>query len=116
MDSNNPTTSSADASRGAINNAINALIAERRTTTDAARIASLNDAIDNLNGNLQDLNQAQGLALASTIDAASNQLQLVVSSSPRDISDQFIAQIKDEIAKLETAKGTQGNPRPPAAA
>ena len=97
-------TSSADASRGAINNAINALIAQRRATTDPGQIAQINESIDILNGNLQDLNQAQGLTLANTIDAASSQLQQIVSSSPKDISSQFIAQIKDANAKLEAAR------------
>lgn len=104
MDSTS-STSNLDASRGAINNAINTLMDQRRATTDPDQIAKINDAIDKLNGNLQDLNQAQGLALASTIDAASNQLQQIVSSSPKDISSQFISQIKEATAKLEAARG-----------
>ena len=103
--STSTSTSSLEASRGAINAAINALIAQRRATTDPDQIANINDAIDNLNGNLQDLNQAQGLALASTIDAASNQLQQIVSSAPKDISSQFIAQLKEASDKLVAARG-----------
>ncbi len=103
---NSSSTSSVDSSRGAINDAINALIAQRRATTDADQIANINDAIDNLNGNLQDLNQAQGLALANTIDAASKELQQIISSAPKDLSSQFIGQIKDAIGRLKAAKGT----------
>ncbi len=105
------TTSSAsqiDNGRGAINSAINTLMAQRRVTTDAAQIASINDAIETLNGNLQDLNQAQGLAVANTLDAASNELQKIVASSPKDISTQFLGQIKDAIARLEATKDNPG--------
>ncbi|MEN9868948.1 MAG: hypothetical protein RL748_4538 [Pseudomonadota bacterium] len=88
--------------RGDLTRAINALILQRAQTSDAAQIASLNDAIDNLQGNLQDLNQAQGEAATQIMNQASEQLQQVLAQAPKDLLDQAGQQIRQAIKNLRS--------------
>lgn len=94
--------SDANQGRGEITRAINALILQRAQTSDAAQIASINDAIDSLQGNLQDLNQAQGEAVTQILNQASNQLQQVLAQAPTDLLDQAGKQIRQAINNLRS--------------
>jgi hypothetical protein len=90
--------------RGQIVNALAILTRRRASTGDAAEKAAINEAIDALNGQLQDLDQAELLQVTQIAAAAAGELEKVVASARTGAFDTYVAEIQDVISGLKTAR------------
>ncbi|HEX2829580.1 MAG TPA: hypothetical protein VHP37_24760 [Burkholderiales bacterium] len=90
--------------RGQIVNALAILTRRRTSTTDPAEEAAIGEAIDLLNGHLQDLNQAQLRQTTQIAAAAAGELEKVVAAARTGAFEPFVAEIQDVIAGLRTAR------------
>lgn len=92
-------------SQGEIVAAIGLLVMRRGTTTDAAEMDVISAAIDKLNGDLQDLDQADLLQAAKIVASASDELEKVVGAARLGPFDTFLSSIEDSIRRLQTQQG-----------
>jgi lysozyme family protein len=92
-------------SMGEIVAAIGLLIKRRGNTSDPAEKAAINDAIAELNGELQDLDQAGLLNAAKTIAAVTDTLEKVVGAARMGPFDSYLADITSLIGRLQGVQG-----------
>src|SRR5262245_33063788 len=85
--------------------AIGVLVKRRGNTTDPAEKAAINAAIDELNGDLQDLDRAELLDAARIVSGASDALEKVVASAKLGPFDTFLSDIQGIIDRLQNAVG-----------
>ncbi len=85
--------------------AIGVLVKRRGNCTDPAEKAAINEAIDKLNGNLQDLDQADLLNAAQAVTAASDALEKVVASAKLGPFDTYLASIQGVMNRLQDVVG-----------
>ena len=90
--------------RGQIVNALAILTRRRASTTDAAERATINDAIDVLNGQLQDLDQAELLQVTQFAAAAAGELEKVVAAARTGAFDSFVADVQGVIGDLRATR------------
>jgi lysozyme family protein len=84
-----------------------ALLMKRRiNTTDNAEKDKISDAIDELNGMLEDLNQASLLQAASDVAQATQELQGVVSSVRLGPFDTYLADLQTILQRLQALQST----------
>ena len=86
--------------RGQIVKALAILTRRRASTTDPAEEAAIEEAIAALNGQLQDLNQAELLQVTQIAAAAVAELEKVVASARTGAFDTYVAEVQDVIAEL----------------
>lgn len=90
--------------RGQIVSALSILTRRRASTTDSDEKAAINDAIDVLNGQLQDLDHAELMQVTQIAAAAADELEKVVAAARTGAFDSFVADVQDVIAGLRTAR------------
>ena len=97
-----------DSTRGQIADALSLLTRRRTATNDRAEKAAINQAIDALNGQLQDLDQAELLQAAQIASAAAGELEKVVAAARIGAFDSFVSDLQGVIGRLQ---GEQGDTR-----
>ena len=95
-----------DSTRGQIADALALLTRRRRATSDRAEKNAINQAIDALNGQLQDLDQAELLQVAQIASAAAAELEKVVAAAKLGPFDSFASDLQGVIGRLRGAPGT----------
>lgn len=109
--------------QAALVDALALLMKRRINTTDSAEKDKISDAIDELNGMLEDLNQASLLQAASDVAQATQELQGVIGSVRLGPFDNFLADMQTILQRLQTVQSTMHasealprTPQPPPAA
>jgi lysozyme family protein len=92
-----------DALRVELFAAISVLIKRRANTTDASEKGLINDAIDDLNAKIQELDQANLLDAANIVASASDELEKVVASAKVGPFDTYLADIQDILTRLQNS-------------
>jgi lysozyme family protein len=92
-------------SQGELVTAIGVLVKRRGNTTDTAEKAVINEAIDKLNGQLQDLDQADLLQAAHLVASAADELEKVVGAARLGPFDTFLADIQGVLQRLQGLQG-----------
>jgi lysozyme family protein len=92
-------------SQGELVRAIGLLVKRRGNTTDATEKAVINQALDKLNGNLQDLDQADLLQAVQILASASDELENVVGAARLGPFDTYLADIENVITGLQGQQG-----------
>lgn len=117
-----------DQARGELVAALNTLIKRRANTVDPTEKQAIGDAIGVINGQIQDLNQADLLGAAMTVALAADMLEEVVGTARTGPFDGYLAAIEAAIGRLQAVQGvmheTEGlasadvepAPEPPSAA
>ena len=92
-------------SRGDLIAAMNVLVKRRANTADAQEQATIDEALDKLAGWVQDLNQAALLEAVRIVALASDELEKVVASARMGPFDNFLSDIHNVMARLQSTQG-----------
>lgn len=92
-------------SKGELVSAMNVLVRRRANTVDPDEKAVINDALQKLNGWIQDLDQASLLAAAQIVADASDALETVVASARLGPFDHYLSDIQAVLEALQQRLG-----------
>jgi lysozyme family protein len=84
---------------------INMLVKRRGSTTDATEKAAISTTIENLNGDLEELDQASLLDAAKIVANAADELQAVSQTAKVQPTDLFFSDIQNALHRLQTLQG-----------
>ncbi len=90
-----------ESSKGELVTAMNVLVTRRRNTVDPAEKAAINEALIELSGWIQDIDQASLRVAAQIVADATDALERVVGSARQGPFDNYLADIQGVIRRLQ---------------